>query len=320
MNLQIFNHRISGAMFPCLLSLLVFTLFPTVGWTQPELGTAAPPLALTEWIQGDRVKWDAGSDTNIYVIEFWATWCGPCLRSVPHLSQLQQKYQRQGVSFVGVTRESAEVVRPYVKRMGTNMTFAVALDGEGITSRAYLGALGESGIPRAFVIARDRRLLWSGHPLAGLDEILQQILSGRYTLESAKAGSDFLRDAQRYLLLITTVGNSSESQRVGKKMVDDFKDQPHLLLQLSQMILFDNRVKGRDLKLALKAAEQAVSVTQRGDVGALQIYAHGLLMSSRQEEAVAVIEEAIRRAKDPAEKQALESDLIQFRKSPLRIR
>ncbi|MBI3868981.1 MAG: TlpA family protein disulfide reductase [Verrucomicrobia bacterium] len=287
---------------------------------QAELGTAAAPWTIREWIQGGPVSWGGAQDTNIYVIEFWATWCGPCLQSIPHLTRLRRKYQDRGVVFVGVSREEPEAVRPYVRRMGTNMTYAVALDSKDATTRAYLGAFGESAIPRAFVIGRDRRILWTGHPLAGLDEIIQDILEGRYTLERAKAGSEFLRDAQRYLLISSTVGSTPETLRVGKRIVEEAKDQPHLLLQFAQVILFDNRIKGRDLKLALDAANQAVAATKRQDLGALQIYAHALSMSSRREEAIAVVQEAIGRATQPAEKQALESDLAAFRKSPLGTR
>ena len=156
--------------------------------------------------------------------------------------------------------------------------------------------------------------------MAGLDEILQEILEGRYTLDRAKAGAQFLRDAQRYLLISSTVGSTAESQRIGKRIVAEAKEQPHLLLQFAQVILFDHRIKGRDLKLALEAANEAVVATKRSDVGALQIYAHALSMSSRREEAISVIQEAIGRATQSSEKQALEADLAAFRKSPLGTR
>ena len=290
------------------------------GQAQGELGAKAAPWTVREWIQGGPVTpWSAG-DTNIYVIEFWATWCGPCLQSIPHLTRLRQKYREQGVVFVGMSREEPEVVKPYVQRMGSNMTYAVALDLKDATTRAYLGAMGGSAIPRAFVIGRDQRVLWTGHPMAGLDEILQEILEGRYTLDRAKAGAQFLRDAQRYLLISSTVGNTAESQRIGKRIVAEAKEQPHLLLQFAQVILFDHRIKGRDLKLALEAANEAVVATKRSDVGALQIYAHALSMSSRREEAISVIQEAIERATQSSEKQALEADLAAFRKSPLGTR
>lgn len=67
-----------------------------------EIGSVAPPLSIAQWINGEAI--DGFNMGQVYVVEFWATWCGPCRTSMPHLSQLQDQYGEE-VNFVGVTRE-----------------------------------------------------------------------------------------------------------------------------------------------------------------------------------------------------------------------
>ncbi len=281
------------------------------------LGMDASPLQIREWVQGGPIRPGGQGDTNIYVIEFWATWCGPCKRSIPHLSELQTRFRPKGVLFVGVTDEAKDKVAAFVKEMGVRMNYAVALDDNGKTTAAYMTAFGEVGIPHAFVVGRDQKILWSGHPLAGLDGVLDEVLSGHFDLAKAKIGSQFLKEAQRYLTLVATAGASPEADRLGRKIVSDVSSQPQLLMQFAQVILFDNRIKAKDLKLALEAAQQATAGTARKDAGALQIYAHALAQSGRKEEALAVLKEALPQAKQAADREKLEADMAEFQKGSI---
>ena len=71
--------------------------------TAAKLGDPAAPLSIKEWVKGKPV--DVKDGKNIYVVEFWATWCGPCRTSIPHLTELQKKFKDKGVVFVGVSDE-----------------------------------------------------------------------------------------------------------------------------------------------------------------------------------------------------------------------
>src|ERR1700719_2095079 len=83
---------------------------PTIGSKPPEqekpaasltLCDPAPALNVTKWLQGEAVrKFDPG---KIYVVDFWATWCGACIRSMPHLAELQDRYKDRGVTIIGFT-------------------------------------------------------------------------------------------------------------------------------------------------------------------------------------------------------------------------
>lgn len=97
------------------------------------------------------------------VVEFWATWCPPCVESVPHLVELDERLRSDGLVLIGVhSRRGAEDeanVRRFVE--ARHVEYPIALDREGQASRAF----GVSGIPKAFVFDRDGALVWDGHPL-----------------------------------------------------------------------------------------------------------------------------------------------------------
>ena len=107
----------------------------------------------------------APADASVHVIEFWATWCGPCRRSIPHLTQLQSEYAPKGVAFIGVTAEAPEVAQPYVTDMGDQMNYTVAADYQARTSRAYASLFNVSTIPHAYIVGPDGNIEWHGHPM-----------------------------------------------------------------------------------------------------------------------------------------------------------
>jgi thiol-disulfide isomerase/thioredoxin len=145
-----------------------------------KLGDAAAPLVIKEWIQGGPT--DVKDGKAVYVVEFWATWCGPCRVSIPHLSALQKQMKDKGVIVVGISDEDPATVKPFVKKMGAQMDYAVACDDNNQTFGGYMDAYGFNSIPTAFIVGKDGRVLWHGHPMNGLDKALDAILAGKEKL------------------------------------------------------------------------------------------------------------------------------------------
>ena len=143
-----------------------------------KLGDAAYPLTGLTWVKGEPVTISPG---KVYVVEFWATWCPPCLKSIPHLTGLQKKYKDRA-TFVGVTQEAPGVVKTFVGDQGDNMDYTVAIDAVGGVSKGYMTAFRQGGIPTAFVVDAKGKIVWHGHPLSDLETVLDQVLAGTYNI------------------------------------------------------------------------------------------------------------------------------------------
>ncbi len=152
------------------------------------VGSPAPALKVDKWLKGTPVK-DIKKGTH--VVEFWATWCGPCLESIPHITELAKKHKGK-VSFTGVsvwedveTEGWQATVSDFVKDMGAKMDYNVAVDNaEGTMATTWMEAAGQNGIPAAFIVDKGT-ILWIGHPM-DLDAVLEKVVKGEFDAAEAK--------------------------------------------------------------------------------------------------------------------------------------
>ncbi len=172
-------------------ALILLTIWSSSAYAQLDVGDKAPAISISEWVQGDAVDFNRDMGKKFYMVEFWATWCGPCKMTIPRLSEFQDKY-RDELTIIGVTSpddrgNSPRAIKRFVKSQGDGMRYSVAIDKGDTTSMAYLAAAGVPGIPHAFLVAKDGRIAWHGSPLDPiLDTVLPQVLKGTYDIESAK--------------------------------------------------------------------------------------------------------------------------------------
>src|SRR5438552_14178284 len=128
--------------------LALGTTFSPAAETTLKVGDPAPKLQTGKWVQGDPVK--EFQQGKAYMVEFWATWCGPCRVSIPHLNELHIKFKDQGLVVIGqdILEHDPDAAVPFVKKMGGQMTYRVALDTEqGEMAKTWMDAAGEEGIP-----------------------------------------------------------------------------------------------------------------------------------------------------------------------------
>lgn len=186
------NRKLIAAIMPLMAMAAAAAVaqeaMPPAGQPSLQVGSPAPALKVDKWVKGTPVK-DIKKGTH--VVEFWATWCGPCLESIPHITELAKKHKGK-VTFTGVSVwEDVEAdgwqasVSDFVKDMGAKMDYNVAVDNaEGTMASTWMEAAAQNGIPTAFVIDKGV-VLWIGHPM-DLDGVLDKVVKGEFDAEAAK--------------------------------------------------------------------------------------------------------------------------------------
>jgi len=182
------------------------------------LGQEAPPLSISAWIKGKPVDLAAAKGNQVVVVEFWATWCGPCRTSIPHLTELQKKFKDQ-VVFVGVSDETAAKVKPFVEKLGEQMDYVVALDDQRKTSAGYMGAFGISGIPHAFIVDKAGRLVWHGHPMDDMGTVLTEVVDGKFDLAKAKKRDDGRQKLEEFYRLVSSDKDPARQDGLAKEIL-----------------------------------------------------------------------------------------------------
>jgi thiol-disulfide isomerase/thioredoxin len=212
------------------------------------IGDTAPQISIGKWVKGDAVE--SFAKDQVYVVEFWATWCGPCLANMPHLASLQTEYGDK-VRFIGVTAEEEEVVSEFMtqdsrggKPWSEVLTYTIALDRDRETNTAYMEAAGQNGIPCAFVVGKTGKVEWIGHP-AGIDDPLKQIVEG--TWDSTKARAEFLAERESAEILEQMAPKINAALQKG-----DFKTGVELIDQLIAKFPENSNFKNARFQFLLK--------------------------------------------------------------------
>jgi thiol-disulfide isomerase/thioredoxin len=112
------------------------------------VGTFAPPWKDVESVSGSFPPSIGALRGHVVLLDFWATWCGPCRVVIPKLGALQARYGAQGLSVLGVSTEDAQDVALFAQRMSVH--YAVAVDKHAQTTRSY----GVMSLPTLVVIDR----------------------------------------------------------------------------------------------------------------------------------------------------------------------
>jgi thiol-disulfide isomerase/thioredoxin len=170
------------------LLLMAGAAFTPITAATLNVGDPAPKLQVSKWVQGEPVK--MFERDKAYIVEFWATWCGPCRVSIPHLNELHTRFKDKGLIVIGqdVWEQDADAVAPFVKKMGQQMTYRVALDSaEGKMAESWMDAAGQTGIPTAFVVDKRGSIAWIGHPMKLKESLLEQVLAGTFDVTKAAA-------------------------------------------------------------------------------------------------------------------------------------
>lgn len=216
------------------------------------IGSSAPAIDIEHWVSQGGGKFDKVTkfeDGKVYIIEFWATWCGPCIASMPHLAELQSNYADKGVQLISVSDEELDVVQSFLDRPvkesedeqqtygKLTSVYCLTTDPDRSVHEAYMEAAGQNGIPTAFIVGKDGRIEWIGHPMR-MDDPLQQVIEGKWDREVAKAE---MLAAQRRGMITTQIskamrnGDADKAMEIIDKALEEYSDDSELVAFLSRV-------------------------------------------------------------------------------------
>jgi len=161
-------------------------------------GDPAPELRTGTWIKGEPVKkFEPGT---VYLLDFWATWCGSCVAGMPAIEAIHQKYHNRGLVVIGqdIWETDEDLVRKFVAAKGDTITYRLVMDdisAEGAKKTPEhpmpRGAMSETwiqpesglayGIPTLFLVGKDGRMVWSGSPEHLTDAIIESALDAPWS-------------------------------------------------------------------------------------------------------------------------------------------
>ncbi|WP_349253674.1 TlpA disulfide reductase family protein [Bradyrhizobium sp. CB82] len=165
------------------------------------LESPAPPIKVENWLRGQPLS--SFQPGIVYIVEFWATWCPPCVAAVPGLVQLQEKYKKSAVEVLGLAAhehaetadEAREKLDAWLTENVPNLNYRIGLDYTREMGKLWLDPSSSVGIPTSFVVDRDGRIAFVGLPTQ-LDDVLPKILTGSWRSSDEARAAETERIAQ----------------------------------------------------------------------------------------------------------------------------
>lgn len=321
--------------------------------SQLKVGDAAPKLSGGVWVQGKPIG--EFERDKAYLIDFWATWCGPCVASIPHMEHLHQRYKNQGLVVIGqdVWEQDVGKVKPLVEKMGDKMSFRIALDDEkGTMAELWLKAAGVKGIPSAFLVGKDGKVAWIGHPMGLEQGLIEQVLAGTHDL--SKAARDYEKqqvadnksarfyelirekkwaEAEAVLIEVISLTGAKEEEVASARLLvltgrGDFdaaaelaekysqhekvKNNADALNQIARWLLENESVEGKALILAGQLAIRANELRNAKDPNILGTLARAVFMQGDKERAIDLQQKAINLTDNSKVKEQLQATLQSY--------
>lgn len=178
------------------------------------VGSKAPELNIEHWISngpGSAKPVTRFEPGKVYVVEFWATWCGPCIQGMPHLAELQKEYAEKNVQIIGVSSEDLETVKEFLAREipkrdsekedsaktfgQLTSAYSLTCDPDESTDKAYMLAANQTTIPKAFIVGKDGKIEWIGHP-GEMDDPLREVVQGTWKRDEFRKEFEAMQRAE----------------------------------------------------------------------------------------------------------------------------
>jgi thiol-disulfide isomerase/thioredoxin len=242
------------------------------GAAAPQVGDQAPAIKVAKWVGGRApvLPGQPEAEKHIFLIEFWATWCRPCLESIPHLAGLHRKHEKDGLVVIGLSNEEHQTIEEFIaKKKKQKMPYYVASYDEMSTTAAWTEDI--PSIPHSFLVDRTGTVVWQGNPLAeakAMDQAIADLLAGKFDLPAAKLAAITARKFNKLMSELQPAYVARDKEKVFQlldQMIDLRPDelQPYLIKwQLLREFDMADQLEAWDAKI-MKAFEGSVSAMRQ---------------------------------------------------------
>lgn len=205
---------------------ILFTFFPflfilvnVLGQDKIKVNEKAPEVNITDWIAN--IPEDKSLENKYIVLEFWATWCAPCLAAVPHLNEMKAAFEdKKDLYFISISDENVTKIQNSLKRV--EMKTIVVSDQTGNTFTNF----GVRGIPRTIMIDNKGIIKWIGTPYNVNKKLINDFISGQTIMDSIDyiiSNSDKLNEEEKqlYFQLEVSKGEPDAGSSSSSKIAED---------------------------------------------------------------------------------------------------
>lgn len=147
---------------------------------QELVNTTVDTIEVSNYLLNEPADKDFGS--KFKVLEFWATWCRPCLKAVPHLNKLQNKFRDRNLVFLSVTYEPGKKAAAAFDKVRFE-TIVVTDTTRAIHRKLRIDMNGMMPLPRTVLIDNENKIVWYGSPEKLNAKLLERFLKKEAIVE-----------------------------------------------------------------------------------------------------------------------------------------
>ena len=163
------SHTFTVIIFLC---STVLSLYAQEKHELLRIGDRPPALDFTAYGSEELINW-ASLKGRAVVIEFWATWCPPCIKNIPHINKLVKEFGNEPVTFISITYESKEMVEKFLRKHPIQTI--IGLDNDFTMFKSYKAW----GIPMTVIVNKQGRIVSVLHPDHLNKSVISDVLSGK---------------------------------------------------------------------------------------------------------------------------------------------